>query len=382
MPKVSFQKINDDLTSPTTSVDDRQARSYGSDLARQVEYIIGEEEQKEVREATLAAQEDDEDEAHTLKLSKSARAYAKTYKPGPPLVPAIIVDRITQYISKVNVRKRGDFLPMVCKYWSLKREARRGAPLLKRLRLEPWTAVSSGKLQSEEDSAYHDEAGIKIENNTALSAFVIGDLEPPLELVELLFSLDAIKDESHLILNTDPLSSLLSFEFPVFKPPPPPLEKPRKAPKLKLPKLDRTEESKRGKSKKADDRAIRTEMEPAGIPDERLVIRTRRSITAARAALRTESTPLEEELAETVFPLSDPNAPGPSRSRLSSEMPSVPEFRDDVDNQASTLDGFYHLTRSGELERQYRVLRNYCLYILDGHRSPIGSFRQEVNAND
>jgi NuA3 HAT complex component NTO1 len=66
-------------------------------------------EQQEAREAALAAEED-EDEAHTSKLSKSARAYAKTYKPGPPLVPAIIVDRITQYISKINVRKRGDFL--------------------------------------------------------------------------------------------------------------------------------------------------------------------------------------------------------------------------------------------------------------------------------
>lgn len=33
---------------------------------------------------------------------------------------------------------------MVCRYWSLKREARRGAPLLKRLHLEPWTGGGSG----------------------------------------------------------------------------------------------------------------------------------------------------------------------------------------------------------------------------------------------
>lgn len=39
---------------------------------------------------------------------------------------------------------------MACKYWSLKREARRGAPLLKRLHLEPWTA-NAGKLLSEEE---------------------------------------------------------------------------------------------------------------------------------------------------------------------------------------------------------------------------------------
>ncbi|KAF9241390.1 PHD-zinc-finger like domain-containing protein [Melanogaster broomeanus] len=85
------------------------------------------------------------------KLSKSARAYAKTYKTGPPSVPQIIVDRILNYVTKINVRKKPEFVHMVCKYWSLKREARRGAPLLKRLHLEPWTASNVGKMQTEEE---------------------------------------------------------------------------------------------------------------------------------------------------------------------------------------------------------------------------------------
>lgn len=87
------------------------------------------------------------------KLSKSARAYAKTYKTGPPLVPQIIVERILNYITKINVRRKPEFVYMVCKYWSLKREARRGAPLLKRLHLEPWTASNVGKVQTEEEKA-------------------------------------------------------------------------------------------------------------------------------------------------------------------------------------------------------------------------------------
>jgi NuA3 HAT complex component NTO1 len=55
------------------------------------------------------------------------------------------------YIAKVNVRKKLEFVQLVCRYWSLKREARRGAPLLKRLHLEPWTASSVGKMQTDEE---------------------------------------------------------------------------------------------------------------------------------------------------------------------------------------------------------------------------------------
>lgn len=109
-------------------------------------------EQAEIREAALKAEEEqDEDQYNSAKLSKSARAYAKTYKPGPPLVPAIIIDRILQYISRTTIRKKQDFIAMMCRYWSLKREARRGAPLLKRLHLEPWTASTGAKMQGEEE---------------------------------------------------------------------------------------------------------------------------------------------------------------------------------------------------------------------------------------
>ena len=87
------------------------------------------------------------------KSSKTARAYAKTYKPGPPLVPKIMVNRILQYISRIHVRHKAEFVHLVCKYWSLKREARRGAPLLKRLHLEPWTASPGSKQQTDEEKA-------------------------------------------------------------------------------------------------------------------------------------------------------------------------------------------------------------------------------------
>ncbi|CBQ71306.1 related to Peregrin (Bromodomain and PHD finger-containing protein 1) [Sporisorium reilianum SRZ2] len=81
--------------------------------------------------------------------SKSARAYKKSFKAGPPLVPAYIANRVLEYITKIHLRKKATAVQLIARYWSLKREARRGAPLLKRLHLEPWTASSQNKEQTD-----------------------------------------------------------------------------------------------------------------------------------------------------------------------------------------------------------------------------------------
>ncbi|KDR80942.1 hypothetical protein GALMADRAFT_241500 [Galerina marginata CBS 339.88] len=107
-------------------------------------------EQQEIRAAALEGEEE-KHERTGANASKSARAYAKTYKPGPPLVPAIIVKRIMDYTARIKIRKKLDFIQLMCRYWSLKREARRGAPLLKRLHLEPWTASAGAKVLSDEE---------------------------------------------------------------------------------------------------------------------------------------------------------------------------------------------------------------------------------------
>jgi len=72
-------------------------------------------------------------------VSKSARAYNKLYSSGPLPVPNYMVRRVLDYISRISIRRKSQAVALIVRYWSLKRQQMRGAPLLKRLHIEPWT---------------------------------------------------------------------------------------------------------------------------------------------------------------------------------------------------------------------------------------------------
>lgn len=80
-------------------------------------------------------------------LSKSVEPESpkkKKKRKGPkvevPIIPRIVHDRVWDYIKPLRLTKKRAFVAMAERYWSLLRKRRRGAPLLKRLHLEPWTA--------------------------------------------------------------------------------------------------------------------------------------------------------------------------------------------------------------------------------------------------
>ncbi|GAB7358403.1 hypothetical protein MBLNU230_g2472t1 [Neophaeotheca triangularis] len=55
---------------------------------------------------------------------------------GAPVVPAVVYNTVELSMARFNIRKRKEFVEKACRYWTLKREARRGAALLKRLQLQ------------------------------------------------------------------------------------------------------------------------------------------------------------------------------------------------------------------------------------------------------
>lgn len=55
---------------------------------------------------------------------------------GAPVVPAVVYNTVEASLTRFTIRKRKEFVEKACRYWTLKREARRGAALLKRLQVQ------------------------------------------------------------------------------------------------------------------------------------------------------------------------------------------------------------------------------------------------------
>ncbi|KAK3322497.1 hypothetical protein B0H66DRAFT_206050 [Apodospora peruviana] len=61
---------------------------------------------------------------------------------GAPIIPQAVYDQVESSLARFTIHKRRDFVSEACRYWTLKREARRGAALLKRLQLQMETFTS------------------------------------------------------------------------------------------------------------------------------------------------------------------------------------------------------------------------------------------------
>jgi NuA3 HAT complex component NTO1 len=71
-------------------------------------------------------------------LQSIARVSKGTWKlpSGAPVIPAVVYDSVESSLQRFSILKRKEYAAEACKYWTLKRESRRGAALLKRLQLQ------------------------------------------------------------------------------------------------------------------------------------------------------------------------------------------------------------------------------------------------------
>lgn len=84
--------------------------------------------------STEGADEDDTPGSNKRKRGQPAKSWR--LPSGAPVVPQTVYHNVENSLIRFNVRKRKEFVQEACKYWTLKREARRGAALLKRLQLQ------------------------------------------------------------------------------------------------------------------------------------------------------------------------------------------------------------------------------------------------------
>lgn len=190
----------------------------------------------------------------------------------------------------------------------------------------------------------------------ALMQQTASDLEPPLEVLNLLVSKEAIQDDLRLILDKDPLQSLFSFEWGEGRPLPPPLQ-PVPLPKLKQSskskvvkvKRDRKAENEKRKRQKEEAAAAaaaaaaqQEHVKGEGTEEAQVSVqidnavdgpRTRRAVAAA-AETQDEMPPPGDVILAATNPVPR-RGPGLGKRRMSAAHGEDPPMVDDVGSQES-----------------------------------------------
>lgn len=175
---------------------------------------------------------------------------------------------------------------------------------------------------------------------------LLGDLEPPLEILDLLDSSAAINTGLNLEIGDNPIISLFNFELAQVKPPPPPSPAPIKSSRAKR---DRKAENERAKAKREAAAAAGGKVplfadntHDFGLP------RTRRAAAAA-AAFEAEAqvlfSPVDGEFSDIESPSAERDERSRSKKRLSiTSIPQAasPQVVNDVDRRGS-----FHMFNAG-----------------------------------
>ncbi|OTA61930.1 bromodomain and PHD finger-containing protein [Hypoxylon sp. EC38] len=95
---------------------------------------------------------------------------------GAPVIPQAVFEIVEASLQRFNFLKRKEFVSDACRYWTLKREMRRGAALLKRLQLQMET-FSSMELTRRNFAAMGPSGKARLSRRIDFAEALIADLE-------------------------------------------------------------------------------------------------------------------------------------------------------------------------------------------------------------
>lgn len=114
---------------------------------------------------------------------------------GAPIIPQAVFEIVEASIQRFPFRKRKDYLSEACRYWTLKREARRGAALLKRLQLQ-MESFSSMELTRRDFAAMGPSGKARLARRIQFAQNLIRDLEQLKTLSDELVEREQLKVEA------------------------------------------------------------------------------------------------------------------------------------------------------------------------------------------
>lgn len=95
---------------------------------------------------------------------------------GAPVIPQTLYNSVENSLQRFMIRKRREFAAETCKYWTLKREARRGAALLKRLQVQMETFTSM-EITRRNFVGMGAAGGVRLQRRIDFSDILLKDVE-------------------------------------------------------------------------------------------------------------------------------------------------------------------------------------------------------------
>jgi NuA3 HAT complex component NTO1 len=160
---------------------------------------------------TVEGADDIADDAVGTKRKRGQSTRSWRLPSGAPVVPQAVYHNVENTLSRFSVRKRKEFIQEACKYWTLKREARRGAALLKRLQLQ-MEAFSSMEITRRNFVGMGAAGRPKLKRRIAFAEHLEGDMEQIRALCQLVKEREAEKLKDVMLLKN--ILDIIHFPIP------------------------------------------------------------------------------------------------------------------------------------------------------------------------